>query len=213
MTRFILVRHGKCEANINETFAGHTDAPLSELGFIQASKSADYIKENFKIDLVFASDLKRAFNTGKTIADKLNLNVIENKNLREIYAGKWEGLKFSDILNQYPETYKIWKEDIGNAKPDDGETVSELQTRIINELKSIAENSNGKTVLIATHATPIRALACYIKGWPLTDMKNIPWVSNASITVVNFNNGKFEIETEGYDEHLGEIASSLPKNV
>ena len=213
MTKLILVRHGQSQANIDSVFAGHTNTPLSELGVLQANKTAEFLKENYKIDIAYASDLQRAYNTGKTIADKQGIQVIKSNNLREIYAGVWEGLSFIDIKERFPDSYKTWKEDIGNALPNEGESVSELQFRIINEIKEIACKNENKTILIATHATPIRSLLCYIKGLPLSEMHNVPWVSNSSITVMDYENDSFNIILEGYDKHLGNSSSTLSKIV
>ena len=60
-----MVRHGESEANRNEIFAGHFNADLEDKGLLQAQKTAEYIKENYKVDKVYSSDLKRAFKTGK----------------------------------------------------------------------------------------------------------------------------------------------------
>ena len=86
--------------------------------------------------------------------------VISDRNLREIYAGEWEGKKFSELPGLYEKTYGVWLSDIGRSHPDGGESVSELYERIIGEVRKIARENMGKTVLIATHATPIRCIAC-----------------------------------------------------
>ena len=213
MTRIILIRHGQSVANLEGIFVGHKDAPLSELGKKQAEISAKYVTENYNVDKVYASDLKRAYNTGKAVADLIGKEVIKNENLREIYAGKWEGEKFDELVVKFPKSYGLWLENIGDSHPDDGESVSELQKRIVCQVEQIAKENEGKTVVIATHATPIRVFETYIKNKPLSEMKNIPWVSNASVTVLNYENEKFEIEKLSYDLHLGNLKTALPKNV
>ena len=44
-------------------------------------------------------------------------------------------------------------------------------------------------------------------------MKDIPWVTNASVSVLSFDDGKWSFLALGIDSHLGEIKSSLPTNV
>ena len=63
MTTLLLIRHGQSEANKLGVFAGHFDAPLLPLGIEQAKKTAAYIAENYKVDKVYASDLKRDVHT------------------------------------------------------------------------------------------------------------------------------------------------------
>ena len=48
MTRLIFVRHGESEANLARTFAGHTNARLTEKGHTQAALTADYIAAHYQ---------------------------------------------------------------------------------------------------------------------------------------------------------------------
>ncbi len=200
-------------ANVEEVFAGHFDSPPSELGLLQAEKTAEYVSENYIVDKVYTSDLKRAFAVGRAVADILGIEPICDENLREISAGLWEGMRFEDLYQKFDMFRETWLRDIGNAVCNGGEAVAHLQERFVSALKRIAEENEGKTVVIATHATPIRALRCHCAGKTLDEMKNIPWVSNASVSEFEYENGKFTEIKAGYDEHLGELVSRLPLKV
>ena len=213
MTKLLIIRHGQSQANLDGIFVGHIDSPLSDLGKQQAEITANYIVETFHVDTVYASDLQRAFYTGNAVASKLNLQTIPDAQLREIYAGDWETVKFDDLTANYGEPYQVWLKDIGNAQCPNGESVAQLQERFASALRRIAKEHDGKTVVIGTHATPIRTFMCYCMGVPLNQMKDIPWVSNASVTEVEFEQDTFRIVTPGYDAHLGDLKSALPKNV
>ena len=213
MTTLLLVRHGESEANRNDIFAGHFDADLENRGLKQAQKTAEYIKENYKVDKVYSSDLKRAFKTGKCIADLIGVEILPTDRLREIGAGKWDGMKFSDLQKYYKKEYDMWMNDLGNAHCPDGETVKGLGDRIMNELTRIAEENDGKTVVVATHATPIRAAQTFIQFGSFEKMKNIKWVSNASVTVLEYDNKKWSCPKVSIDEHLADLKTSLPTNV
>ena len=63
MTRIILVRHGQSVANANLIFAGHSDFDLTDFGRAQAELLAKHLHKNEKIDAIYSSDLKRAYNT------------------------------------------------------------------------------------------------------------------------------------------------------
>lgn len=80
-------------------------------------------------------------------------------------------------------------------------------------LTKIAEDNDGKTVAIATHATPIRVAQSIIQCGALNEMENIPWVSNASVTVLEYNNNIWKVVTVSEDEHLAELKTLLPANV
>lgn len=215
MTRLIIVRHGQSMANLEDRFAGQKyDAELSTLGHKQAELTAKYIVGNYKVDKVYASDLKRAYATGQHIAEALGFDeVTKTTGMREIYAGKWEGMKFDEIDLVYTDEFRKWKTDIGVSGCTGGETVEELFVRVSKAITEIAEENSDKTVAIATHATPIRVFECMCRGMKREDMKDIPWVSNASVTVAEYENGKFRLISVSEDSHLGSIKTALPKNV
>ncbi len=213
MTKLILIRHGQSEANIKELFAGHSDAPLSELGQQQAKVTAEYIHNTYHVDHVYSSDLQRAYYTGKATADLFGLEVVQTAELREIFGGDWEMMSYSALEESYSEAYGIWKKDVGNSRCIGGESVAELGARIYNSVLEIAKKHEGRTVVIATHATPVRVLECLCCGLSLDEMKNVPWVSNASVTELRYNDGEWTYIKRGYDEHLRDFKSSLPANV
>jgi len=213
LTTILLVRHGESEANRLGFFAGQTDVALLEKGIEQAQAAGTYIAQNYKIDKVYASDLKRAHKTGEEIARLVDAPLIADKRLREINAGLWQGNKFDDLLIRYRESYTCWLNDIGNCQCDGGESIKQLSQRVSEALTEIAEANIGKTVVVATHATPIRAMQCVLKGLPLKEMKHIPWVSNASITVLTYENTIWQFAKEGEDSFLSELKTSFPPNV
>ncbi len=212
MTELILIRHGESLGNMVHKFLGHTDLDLSPTGYKQAELVYKYLK-NKKIDAIYSSDLIRAYNTIKPTADALRIQIIKSKNLREIYAGDWEGKLFDDLCIEYKEEFNIWKTDIGNAKCVNGESVENLSKRIYAEVEKIARENDGKTVVIATHATPIRCLTAKWQGIDLCDMKNIGWTKNAGMVFAKFSDGDFEIIKKDFLEHLGETVTMLPNNV
>ncbi len=200
-------------ANLEGVFAGNYDAPLTELGYNQAKRTAEFIAENYKVDKVYASDLIRAFETGKCVADKLGLDVIPEPNLREIRAGKWEGILFDKIVSDFPKEYAKWMDDAGNSGCPGGETVKELGERVLGALNSIAKENESKTVVLATHATPVRVSQTLIGYGNLDAMKDVPWVSNASVTEISYDDGEWKLVKIGQDNHLSDLKTNLPANV
>ena len=210
MTRFLLIRHGESSANRKQLFAGHYDAELEKHGVLQARLTAKFIAENFEVDKIYSSDLKRAYRTAEEIASALQKEVIPSQDLREINAGFWEGLGYADLEKHTPKEYEIWRNDIGHAVCPQGESVAHLGERIMAELTRIANENDGKTVAIATHATPIRATQSIIAHGSVDEMKNIPWVSNASVTIYEYDCGKWSIAAASLDKHLGDTKTVLP---
>lgn len=211
-TTLLFVRHGESEANGNGFFAGHSDIALSQRGTAQAELTARFIKENFRVDAVYSSDLQRAACTAAPIARECGKTLHTTDRLREIFAGQWQGMRFDQLQTEYADTYSVWLQDIGNAHPTGGESVKELSDRIWNVVQQIANAEQDKTVVIVTHATPIRALLCRLKGFGLNEMKNVPWVSNASVSVVRIDSN-WTLEQESMDAHLAQLKTHFPANV
>lgn len=212
MTKFIMIRHGFSVANNEKRFAGHSDFPLTEIGKKQAERCAEALKDEH-IDAIYSSDLSRAFETAIPVAKAHGFAVIPNKGLREIFAGEWEGKSFDELDESYAESYGVWKSDIGHARPDGGESVAELYSRILTTLGEIAKDNEGKTVCIATHATPIRAVCTAAAGYDSGEMALIPWTANASISLFEYENGRFTVVYTSKTDHLGDLTTKLPTNV
>ena len=213
MTKLLFIRHGESLANGSGFFAGQLDIELSERGLSQAELVADWIKDNYKVDKVYASDLSRAYKTALPVAERFNLPVIKSTELREINSGDWQGKTFNDLQVDFAESYGVWLKDIGKAKTPNGETVKDLYDRIWQAIEKIVNENQNKTIVIATHATPIRAVCCKLKGFSIDDMKSVKWVSNASVSEVVVDNGKWVLSKESIDEYLNEMKTRFPANV
>ena len=212
-TTLLLIRHGQSETNLTQSFAGHLDISLTALGLQQAQRTAEFIIHTYDVDAVYHSDLKRTVQTGTPVAEMAKVPFLPDRNLREINAGLWTGLTYFAIEEKFPEEYGVWLTDIGNSRPTEGESVAQLARRIEQTLRRIAEENPGKTVVIATHATPIRAMQCILSGLPLSRMKDVPWATNASVTEILYQDGCFHLGKVSQDAHLGELVSALPANV
>ncbi len=208
MTTVYFIRHGQSIGNLQRRFLGHTDLDLSELGYMQATKTAWFFKD-IHIDAIYSSDLIRAFNTVLPIAALKGLNVIPSDQLREVFSGSWENIEFDRLRTEFKDDYDIWLNDIGNAVCTNGESVTNLQSRVRKEVERIAKENDGKTIVIGTHATPIRSMTCVWKNLPITEMKNIAWVANASITKVEYDNGIGKIVDYDNSSHLGDLTTSF----
>lgn len=213
-TTLLLVRHGESEANREGYFAGQIDAELMEKGEEQAYKSAEFVKEKYKVSAVYSSDLKRAYRTAECFAETLGLDIIKEEGLREINGGDFQGKQHSELPELYPEEYgNVWLNNIGKAKCPNGEAVAELGKRVITTLEKIAKKNRGKTVLVSTHATPIRATQCIVENGNVDNMAKTPWASNASITEITYDNGKWKLIRASIDDHLKDLRTIFSKNV
>ena len=208
MVKLIIIRHGNSIGNFKRIFIGQTDWGLSEVGEEQVKRATEYLSQ-FKIDKIYSSDLSRAYNTVLPTAQRLGLEVITKKGLREIYAGEWEQTPFTELAEKFPETYWTFQNDIGNAHPDGGEAISEVFDRIKAPIEEILAESDGETVLIGTHATVIRVMNCLWHNDTLENLQKYDWVSNAAVCHIEYEDGKYNVVEYGHDAHLEGIITHV----
>jgi probable phosphoglycerate mutase len=211
-TKIYLVRHGQSKANELDLFLGHGDLDLTEKGLKQAQLASKYLS-TLKIDVIYSSDLMRAYHTSLPTAKLLNLSVNKEKGLREIDCGEWDFMKFDDLRVKFKESFDVWVDNVADARCDGGESVEEVQNRMVETIKKIAKENYGKNVLIFSHATSIRCFAGYCTGKGKYGIQEIPWANNCSLTEVEYEDGNFRLIEYGKDDYLKGLTTSLPNDV
>jgi broad specificity phosphatase PhoE len=212
MTKLIITRHGQSIANAEFRFAGHSDFDLSEIGHKQAELTAEYIAKKFKIDRIYSSDLLRAYNTALPTARRLGLEVIPTTALREIYAGKWEGMTTMDIAVEYERDLDLWKNDYAHSRCTGGESTAEVYERAYAAVCDIADKHDGETLMLSTHATMVRALCARALGLSADEVGQIPFTHNASINLFTYENGRLIPDEFNIIEHLGDTVTGVHKS-
>lgn len=180
MTRFYLVRHGQTLWNVERKYQGQSDVPLTKTGKLQAKRVADKLKDK-DISAIYASDLSRTINTAREIAKHHNLEVLKDKDVRELSFGIWEGLTFDEINQRWSKEFKDWQEKPFEINPPEGETLTDLYNRTDRFMMRAAKDHPKEKIVVVTHAGPIRAILAQI----LNLKKDLFWkfkISNSSIT-------------------------------
>jgi broad specificity phosphatase PhoE len=162
MLHLILVRHGETEWNAQRRYQGQTDVPLSEFGKRQAERIAERLVGQ-KIDVVYASDLKRAWETAEAIAEFNGLEIVSEPRLRELKFGILEGLTFEDAENQFPEMIAAWLEDFNNV-PRGAETIDLFNARIVSLLSDLKQKHNEQVVLLVGHGGSLSEILRVVLG-------------------------------------------------
>ncbi|MGH3064744.1 MAG: histidine phosphatase family protein [Gaiellaceae bacterium] len=175
-TRLLLVRHGETDWNAERRVQGQTDRPLNETGRAQALELAAGLAAE-PLDAVYSSDLARAFETARAIADRHGLLVAPLRALRERDFGTWEGLTDDEVLARYPEAH--------TAPWGDAETREELLVRTVAALRQIATNHPGGRVVVVTHGGPLRAMLTHCA------MDADGPIANCHVARLAFRNGEF----------------------
>ena len=201
-TRLIVVRHAQSESNKAKFYAAAINVNLTEYGRMQAEKTAAFLRE-YPIDRAYSSPMVRVIQTAKPIIRGRNLELEIIPDLREIYGGAWEGLSYEEIEREYPVERDLWYHNFIYCICPGGDSVSDLYNRVRPAFENIVADNYGKTVLVASHATPIRLMLTRFMGKPIRESNNVPWPENASVTIVDcYEDGTYDLILSAYDEHL-----------
>ena len=212
-TTLIFVRHGESEGNKNGRYNGQLNLPLSDIGKSQAEKTAEFL-DKFNIDVIYSSDLSRAYDTALATSKRQNIPIISSKEIREIFGGKFEGLEYAKIKDIYPEEYNSWINDMANCQCPDGESVKDVYLRVSNKISDIILNNKDKTILIVTHGLPLRIMSTVWYKKSLSEIRDFEWMKNASVTVVNYDDiNKPEVILYDEHSHLNDLITELPSNI
>ena len=109
VTTVYLVRHAEAEGNVNETFQGRVDTEVTEKGMRQLDCLAERFRD-IPIQVLYASPLKRTRVTAAAVNRYHQLPVQYLDELMEINGGVWEGKPWADLPRLYPESYRLWQE-------------------------------------------------------------------------------------------------------
>lgn len=202
MTRLLIVRHGFSVTNKAKVFTGQMDVDLAPEGYCQAEAVCRYIAENFDVDAIYSSDLKRAVNTIQPLAKRLGFEIHTEKGIRELDVGQWQGRAVDDVKKEAQEQLEIYRADPANHGCPGGENYTDMCKRALPVFERIAKENDGRTVAVATHGGVIRIMTCVFRGLPLDEVKNIPHCPNASLMIVSYEDGNFIIEKESFNSYL-----------
>lgn len=198
MTKLTIVRHGETEWNKIGKQQGHLDSPLTKNGIIQAKAIAGFIDNDF--DFIISSDLGRAIETAKIIAEKIKKEIIKEKGLRERNLGILHGLTMKEFQENFPEEFKKLISYSPDYKIPEGESIKERFERTISALNKLVNKYSGKNLLIVCHGGNLDSIFRYTLNIPLNKRRNFSLI-NASINKFIYDNG-WKILSWGETGHL-----------
>jgi probable phosphoglycerate mutase len=103
--------------------------------------------------------------------------------LFEADYGEWSGRKIEELRST--ELWKLVQVTPSAVRFPGGESVREMQSRIIGAVEGIVADHPGQIVVAASHADPIKAVVAHYTGVHL-DLFQRLFVSPASCTVLRF---------------------------
>lgn len=203
MTRLILIRHGETDYNLQNRYCGFTNPPLNNSGILQSKRLAAGLKD-IRIDKVYSSDLKRAYQTAEIIFEN---NPIEKlADFREMNFGIFEGLRYEEIAKTHPKLYRNWISNPVKVKIPNGEGLKDLRKRVKQGLSFILSQNKDRTIALVAHGGPIRVVLCealkfglkmfWLIGQEFAALNIIDYVKESQALVLRLNDTSYLLTKE-----------------
>jgi len=207
LTNVLLIRHGQSKGNAERRFGGHTATPLSVRGRNQAEATAHTLKSE-SITAIYSSDLARAMDTAKPLANITGLPVNSTIAFRERDVGVMEGLTFEDAAQQHPDQYAALLRRDFEYVLIGGESYRQLLDRARQRLDEIIEEHRGGKIAVFSHTGTICILALHLMGaLDAPELKPV-WISSANCGITRFelrDDGFVRVVTVNDTSHLAQL--------
>jgi broad specificity phosphatase PhoE len=171
--RLYLARHGRTAWNALGRFQGHSDVPLDELGRAQAAELAQAL--HGRIQAVITSDLLRASETARIVADALEIPLLAlDSDLRERGYGVFEGLTRDECIARHPAIWSARERD-RNFEPPGGEPRALVLARMQRGLGRAVELVRGRydSALVVGHGSSLRMFIEVLTGEHVESFANM----------------------------------------
>lgn len=187
MTIILLARHGQSDWNAARRWQGHADRRLTEKGRAQSQALAERLA-HIELDAVYSSDLRRAADTARVVAEAQGLELVQLSELREVDVGSWSGLTREEAEERFPDGFARWRE--GFPGWDDGEDYDDMAQRVIGAVVEIALAHEDGRALVVSHGGPIRAIHAAALGLDVHEYRRLrPVEPNARLSAVCYVKG------------------------
>jgi broad specificity phosphatase PhoE len=180
VTCVFLVRHGATDL-LGHAIAGRKPGvSLNAEGRAQAERLARRFQTKL-IAEIHCSPLDRARETAEPIAQHLGLDIEIAPALDEVDFGEWTGMPFDDLAHR--QDWQHWNEFRSNARAPGGETMLEVQARVVGHIQNLGAAINEGGCILVGHSDPIKSALLYFLGVPIHFMPRLE-IAPASISAV-----------------------------
>jgi 2,3-bisphosphoglycerate-dependent phosphoglycerate mutase len=150
ITRITAIRHGETAWNVDTRIQGQLDIGLNAKGRWQAQRVGAALATD-DIDVVYSSDLWRAYDTALSVAQPHGLPVVTDEALRERGFGEFQGKTYAEIEAALPEQALLWRKRAPDFAPPGGESLLQLRERVVQCVQALAQAHVGKHIVIVSH--------------------------------------------------------------
>ena len=199
-TVLVVTRHGETAWNLERRAQGHLDSDLTELGLRQAQALAERLAGE-RFDALYSSDLGRAMNTARAIADRIDLEPTPDVRLRERNLGIMQGLTSAEFRERFPEEYARFRSGDPDYGVPEGESARQRSQRAVEACEDLARRHGGGRILLVSHGGFLDSLFRRATGYPIEEPRRFS-IFNAGLNVFQVSGDAWRLDTWGSVDHL-----------
>jgi probable phosphoglycerate mutase len=185
-TTLIVVRHGETAWNRDKRMQGTTDTVLSDVGRAQAQALGRRLAGH-DFSALYSSDLARARDTARAVAERTGRSIVEDPRLRERRFGIFEGLTAEEIVSRYPDEHARFASRDPDYEVPGGESARSFTQRCLGCLAEIAVRHPGEELVVVTHGLVLDSLYRAAHGLDHGERRPVPLI-NASLNLFCYGN-------------------------
>lgn len=201
MTRLYLVSCAQTVLDQERVFHGASGHRLSPEGIKHATLLGKYLRTE-KIDSFYSSPWEGAFQTASTLAARHRRGVMRIKDLQDMDYGKWTGKTAEEVEESDPKAFITWQFQPHQHRMPAGESIEEVQDRIVGALRRTVSVEKGNNVCVVTHAIPVRTAMCHF----LNEDLSLIWMAapqeSTALNIIDFDNDEARVVAVASVEHL-----------
>ncbi|MBW3656566.1 MAG: histidine phosphatase family protein, partial [Gemmatimonadetes bacterium] len=186
---------------------GQLDTPLDEVGRVQALAAAEVLAEAAPAVLL-TSDLVRASDTARALADAVRVTPVHDRRLRELDLGAWQGLTSEQARERFPEEHRAWRagRDVGRGGGETYLQAGERASACVSE--HLPAVPPGGTLLAVTHGGTARAALGVLLELPQELWGRLAPLGNACWSVLVEGHRGWRLER--HNTGLGPLVGAAP---
>jgi broad specificity phosphatase PhoE len=202
VTRLYLVACAQTTLDSKGVFQGPADHRLSRKGTSHAKLLRMHLKDH-QIDSFYSSPYGGAFATASAIAAGHRRGVIRLRDLREMDFGQWVGRSPNQLKESDPDGLIAWQFTPHEYRMPGGETLAEVQSRVVSALEDVVSVEEGNVVCVVTHSIPLKTAMSHFLNEDLSIIWFTPRQESTALNIIAFQGDQATVTLVDSLEHLG----------
>jgi len=181
----LLIRHALTDSTGKRLTGRQPGVGLSARGREQAAGLPDRL-DGLPLAALYSSPVQRCRETAAPLARRRRLKVALRSSLSEVEYGAWTGRSLSQLRRT--KRWNTVQRVPSRMRFPEGESLAEVQARVVEELERIAAAHPKGVVAVFSHADPIRLAVAHLAGAHLDQFQRV-LIDPASVSAVALGDG------------------------